>query len=61
MHVVNMCEDFERAARTAYPLYYDYDGHWMPAGHEVVADTMYRELLPYVRARDAERRTPLAP
>jgi hypothetical protein len=42
--VVNACDDFRSAARTRYPLYIDYNGHWTPSGHEVFADVLAREL-----------------
>jgi GDSL-like Lipase/Acylhydrolase family len=56
IRVLNMCDEFRKASHTVYPLYYEYDGHWMPAGHEVVADVLYRELVASVGARD-ERAT----
>jgi hypothetical protein len=49
-----MCDDFRKASQTVHPLYYEYDGHWRPAGHEVVADVLYRELVPYVAAHDED-------
>jgi hypothetical protein len=52
IRVVNMCDAFRTASQSVYPLYYDYDGHWMPAGHEVVADVLYRELVSSVETRD---------
>jgi hypothetical protein len=51
--VVNLCEPFRAAARTTYPLYYDLDGHWRPAGHQLVANVLYRSLAPYLRDHDA--------
>jgi hypothetical protein len=54
IRVVNMCDDFRKASQTVHPLYYEYDGHWRPAGHEVVADVLYRELVPYVAAHDED-------
>ena len=54
IRVVDMSDDFKQAARTVYPLYYDHDGHWKPAGHQVVADVLYRELVPYLQARETQ-------
>jgi hypothetical protein len=48
--VVNMCEDFKELSRSVYPLYYEYDGHWRPAGHQLVATLLYRALVPYLQA-----------
>jgi hypothetical protein len=56
-----MCDDFKAAARTAYPLYYEYDGHWKAAGHQVVADVLYRELAPYLQSREAREQAKQAP
>jgi hypothetical protein len=58
IRVVDLCDDFKQAARTVYPLYYDYDGHWKPAGHQVVADALYRELVPYLEAREGQGTVP---
>jgi hypothetical protein len=44
IRVVNMCDDFKKASQTVHPLYYEYDGHWRAAGHEVVADVLFREI-----------------
>ena len=51
--VVNMTEEFETRSRTVFPLYYDADEHWRPAGHELAATVLYRALLPYLRARES--------
>lgn len=51
--VINMCEDFAKQSRTVYPLYYEADGHWRPAGHELVATVLYRALVPYLQEREA--------
>ncbi|MEZ6017413.1 MAG: SGNH/GDSL hydrolase family protein [Planctomycetota bacterium] len=34
-----------------FPLCFDHDPHWLPAGHRVAADALIPELLPRVRAR----------
>ncbi len=56
--VVNMCGEFKERSRTEYPLYYEYDGHWRPAGHRIAADVLHRALLPYLQAH--EGRTPVS-
>ena len=43
--VINMCSDFLQASRTAFPLYYDYNGHWQPEGHAIVARRLFRSVL----------------
>jgi hypothetical protein len=55
--VVDLCPDFKELSRTVYPIYYDLDGHWYPAGHQLVANVLYRTLAPYLREREAD--TPL--
>ncbi len=47
IRVVDMCDAFRKASQTVYPLYYEFDGHWNAAGHEVVADVLYPELVSY--------------
>jgi len=37
---LDMTPDFEAAARTTFPLYFRYDGHFTPAGHEVAARSL---------------------
>jgi hypothetical protein len=49
--VINMCDDFRKASRSVYPLYYDYNGHWRAAGHELAAQILYRELQQYLQTR----------
>lgn len=56
--VINMTPDFEERSRTLHPLYYDGDGHWLPAGHDLVAEVLHRRLVPYVEARDARSPSP---
>jgi hypothetical protein len=55
--VINMCDDFREISRTVYPLYYETDGHWLPAGHELVAKLLYRALAPYLQARESKPAT----
>jgi hypothetical protein len=54
IRVINTCEDFRETARSIYPLYFENDGHWRPAGHTVVANILYRVLVPYLREREAD-------
>ena len=51
--VVDTWEDLMQASRSVYPLYFDRDGHWRPVGHEVVARTLHRALVPYLQERRA--------
>jgi hypothetical protein len=55
--VINMCDDFKELSRTVYPLYYENDGHWLPAGHQFVATLLYRALVPYLQARETQPAT----
>lgn len=62
MTVVNMMAEFQAAARTTYPLYFDGDGHFSPAGHEVAADSLFKAVLPYMKhAESASNATGSAP
>jgi hypothetical protein len=47
--VTNLCESFRELSKTVYPLYHDYNGHWMPAGHALVARELYVSLLPQLK------------
>jgi hypothetical protein len=49
IRTINMLQDFKKASETVFPLYWDYNGHWVAAGHEVVARALFRELEPYLR------------
>ena len=44
IYVINLCGDFKRLSQNVFPLYYNYNGHWLAAGHELVADVLYRHL-----------------
>jgi len=46
--IINMCDDFKLFARTFYPLCWDINGHWLPAGHELVARVIFQDLKPYL-------------
>ncbi len=45
--VINMCGDFLNATHSIYPLYYDYNGHWRPEGHEIVARRLFQSIVTY--------------
>lgn len=53
--VVNMLPEFQEAARSTFPLYFDFDGHWLPAGHKVAASSLYKALAPRLRADQADQ------
>src|SRR5262249_49736322 len=48
---INMCPDFRELSKTTFPLYWAYDGHWLPRGHQLAADLLARNLEPYLTAR----------
>lgn len=50
--VVNMCAAFRARADAGHPLYYDYNGHWRPAGHRIVAGELFAALAPLLRRED---------
>jgi len=50
--VVNMIDDFRKAAQSEFPLYLNYNGHWRPDGHKIVARVLTRELRPYLRGHE---------
>ena len=50
--VINMMPEFQDAARTTFPLYYEGDGHWRPAGHKVAAASLFKAVAPYIRERE---------
>jgi hypothetical protein len=47
-----MCDDFKAAHATVSPLYIDYNGHWEPAGHTVVARRLLQAIRHYIRGVD---------
>ncbi len=51
--VVNMVPDFKEKSKSVFPLYLDNNGHWVAAGHQLVADVIYRNLQPYFAVRFA--------
>jgi hypothetical protein len=50
--VLNLSEPFRALARRTSPLYHDYNGHWLPAGHTLVARELYAYLLPRLKEMD---------
>lgn len=42
--VINMVPDFQEASRRTFPLYFAFDGHWQPAGHQVAAASLHKAL-----------------
>lgn len=51
--VINMTDDFLERSKKEFPLYFAYDGHFLPAGHAVAAEAIFRELLPFLRQAEA--------
>lgn len=49
--ITNLCEAFRSLGSSSYPLYHDYNGHWRPVGHEVVARELYASLLPRLKEK----------
>ncbi len=47
--VTNLSSAFRYAAATQAPLYHDYNGHWLPSGHAIVARELYTSILPDLR------------
>jgi hypothetical protein len=45
--VLNLCEDFLKEHRSVASLYLDYNGHWRPAGHTVVARRLFQAIQSY--------------
>jgi len=54
--VINMTDDFLERSKKEFPLYFAYDGHFLPAGHAVAAEAIFRELLPFLQ----QAKTPIA-
>ncbi len=52
--VINFCGDFKAASRSIYPLYYDYNGHWRPEGHAIVARKLYQSVMQYTKGEQPE-------
>jgi hypothetical protein len=59
--VINMTDDFLERSKKEFPLYFAYDGHFLPAGHAVAAEAIFRELLPFLRQAEAPTKTPIYP
>ncbi len=45
---VNLSPDFKELSKTVFPLYLSNNGHWVAAGHQLVADVLFRDLVPYL-------------
>lgn len=56
--VVNMTNDFLERSKTVFPLYFALDGHFLPAGHAVAAEAIFRELLPFLQQAEAPQTKP---
>jgi hypothetical protein len=50
--VTNLCQVFRARAEQNFPLYHDYNGHWKPAGHRIVAEALYTALLPRLKGTE---------
>ena len=48
---VNTCPDFKALSKTVFPLYLKNNGHWVAAGHQLVADVLFSHLQPYLEAK----------
>ena len=48
IYVINLCEDFRQLSQEVFPLYYRNNGHWVAAGHELVAEVLHRHLEPII-------------
>ncbi len=48
-----MTDDFLERSQQEFPLYFSYDGHFMPAGHAVAAEAIFRKLLPFLQQAKA--------
>lgn len=57
---INVCPDFKALSRTVFPLYLNNNGHWVAAGHQLVADILFRNLQPYLEAKHLTTKTPPA-
>lgn len=53
IHAINLCEDFRNLSKTVYPLFFDFNGHWRPRGHELVAEVLDSNLSAYLHNRIA--------
>jgi lysophospholipase L1-like esterase len=53
--VINMTDDFLERSKREFPLYFALDGHFLPAGHAVAAEAIFRQLLPFMRLAEGTR------
>lgn len=56
--VINMTDDFLERSKKVFPLYFALDGHFLPAGHSVAAEAIFRALLPFLRQAETAKPTP---
>lgn len=56
--VINMTNDFLERSKKEFPLYFAFDGHFLPAGHAVAAEAIFRDLLPFLRQAEASQTKP---
>ena len=49
IRVINMTDAFLERSKKEFPLYFAYDGHFLPAGHAVAAEVIFQHLLPVLR------------
>ncbi len=54
---INMCSDFRERSKTVFPLFLDNNGHWVAAGHEVVAEVLYRNVEQFLSEREVSAAT----
>jgi hypothetical protein len=61
--VINMIPDFQAHEPRDYPLYFQEDGHWLPAGHAIAAASIFKQLLPFLKGEEpqAQARALVAP
>lgn len=52
IRIINMCPEFKELSKTVFPLYLSNNGHWVAAGHQLVADVLEKNLKPYLAERN---------
>ncbi len=48
---INLCLDFKALSKSIFPLYLKNNGHWVAAGHQLVADVLSKNLQPYLESK----------
>lgn len=51
IHFLDMTPDLKEAAHEGQVVYYPMDTHLSPEGHEVIANTLAKELIPYFQSQ----------